>query len=219
MFELKIFVDCDADTRLARRVERDIAERGRTIETVLTQYTEFVKPSFEDFCLPTKKHADIIVPRGRDNIVAINLITHHVFDLLNGNYQQMHQKSLRNAKNGYARTPSKPDSPIDTKCASPIPIQINPVNSSTNSSPRIEPRGDNNGRGRTNTKEKTKTREFPKVRSSSMSLEYLSINDDQFPLFDGKNDDSGAILEAKLNGTQGMGIASQLQTGNRPFPR
>ena len=121
MFELKIFVDCDADTRLARRVERDIAERGRTIETVLTQYTEFVKPSFEDFCLPTKKHADIIVPRGRENVVAINLITQHIHDLLNGSYQQFHQRSLRLAKKGHAKRTS---SGTSTKSQSPLISQI-----------------------------------------------------------------------------------------------
>jgi len=83
-FEMKIFVDCDADTRLARRVERDIAERGRTIDTILHQYCEYVKPAFEDFCLPTKKYVDIILPKGRENLVAINLISQHIHDLLSG---------------------------------------------------------------------------------------------------------------------------------------
>merc|ERR1712110_1154792 len=83
MFEMKIFVDCDADTRLARRVLRDIEERGRSIETVLHQYTEFVKPAFEEFCLPTKNYVDIILPKGRENQVAIDLIAQHILNLLN----------------------------------------------------------------------------------------------------------------------------------------
>jgi len=82
MFEMKIFVDTDADTRLCRRVQRDISDRGRTIETVIHQYIKFVKPSFDEFVLPTKKYVDIILPTGKDNIVAINLIAQHVRDLM-----------------------------------------------------------------------------------------------------------------------------------------
>lgn len=76
--DLKLFVDTDADTRLARRVMRDITDRGRTLEGVLHQYETFVKPSFEDYILPTKKHADVIIPRGTDNQVAIKLIVQHI---------------------------------------------------------------------------------------------------------------------------------------------
>lgn len=79
---MKLFVDTDADTRLSRRVTRDMAERGRTLETVLSQYTNFVKPAFEEFCLPTKKYADVIIPRGADNNVAIDLIVQHIKDVL-----------------------------------------------------------------------------------------------------------------------------------------
>jgi uridine kinase len=67
MFDMKLFVDTDADTRLARRVLRDTEHRGRDLEHVLFQYTHLVKPAFEEFCLPTKKHADVIIPRGADN--------------------------------------------------------------------------------------------------------------------------------------------------------
>ncbi|OTF72665.1 uridine cytidine kinase i-like protein [Euroglyphus maynei] len=67
MFHMKIFVDTDPDTRLSRRVIRDVKERNRDLSAVLTQYLTFVKPSFEEFCLPTKKYADIVVPRGPDN--------------------------------------------------------------------------------------------------------------------------------------------------------
>ncbi|XP_054837907.1 uridine-cytidine kinase 2 [Eublepharis macularius] len=84
LFQMKLFVDTDADTRLSRRVLRDISERGRNLEQILTQYISFVKPAFEEFCLPTKKYADVIIPRGVDNLVAINLIVQHIQDILNG---------------------------------------------------------------------------------------------------------------------------------------
>ncbi|XP_048377878.1 uridine-cytidine kinase 2-A-like isoform X1 [Stegostoma tigrinum] len=84
LFQMKLFVDTDADTRLSRRVLRDINERGRDLEQILTQYTTFVKPAFEEFCLPTKKYADVIIPRGVENLVAINLIVQHIQDILTG---------------------------------------------------------------------------------------------------------------------------------------
>uniref|UniRef100_A0A672M8D4 uridine/cytidine kinase n=1 Tax=Sinocyclocheilus grahami TaxID=75366 RepID=A0A672M8D4_SINGR len=84
LFQMKLFVDTDPDTRLSRRVLRDIGERGRELEQVLNQYITFVKPAFEEFCLPTKKYADVIIPRGADNLVAINLIVQHIQDILNG---------------------------------------------------------------------------------------------------------------------------------------
>jgi uridine kinase len=79
---MKLFVDTDPDTRLARRVLRDMKEHGRNLEHVLAGYTNYVKPSFEDFCLPTKKYADVIIPRGADNHVAVDLIVQHIRDLL-----------------------------------------------------------------------------------------------------------------------------------------
>uniref|UniRef100_A0A336L0R4 uridine/cytidine kinase n=1 Tax=Culicoides sonorensis TaxID=179676 RepID=A0A336L0R4_CULSO len=82
LFHMKLFVDTDSDTRLARRVPRDINEFGRDLETVLTQYMTFVKPAFEEFCSPTKKFADVIIPRGADNTVAIELIVQHIRDFL-----------------------------------------------------------------------------------------------------------------------------------------
>jgi uridine kinase len=81
-FSMKLFVDTDADTRLSRRVTRDMNERGRPLDTILAQYINFVKPAFEEFCLPTKKYADVIIPRGADNTVAIDLIVQHIQDLL-----------------------------------------------------------------------------------------------------------------------------------------
>jgi uridine kinase len=62
---MKVFVDTDADIRLARRLERDITERGREIEGVIQQYTRFVKPSYDHYIAPTMIYADLIVPRGK----------------------------------------------------------------------------------------------------------------------------------------------------------
>lgn len=82
--DMKIFVDCDDDLRLARRVQRDVLERKRTVDSVLHQYISTVKPSFDDFIAPTKRYADIIIPRGGENIVAINLIAQHIQQKLKG---------------------------------------------------------------------------------------------------------------------------------------
>jgi len=78
LMHLKLFVEADADTRLARRIMRDIKSRGRDLEGVLNQYHKFVKPAFEQYILPTKAHADVIIPRGADNRVAIDLIVQHI---------------------------------------------------------------------------------------------------------------------------------------------
>ena len=72
MLDLKIFVDTDSDIRLARRLKRDISERGREIEGVLKQYNKFVKPAFEQFIEPSIVHADIVVPRGKWGYTFIN---------------------------------------------------------------------------------------------------------------------------------------------------
>lgn len=78
MLDMKIFVDTDADVRLARRLKRDICQRGRDLEGVLKQYCNLVKPAFYHYIAPSMVHADIIVPRGGENEVAIELIVHHV---------------------------------------------------------------------------------------------------------------------------------------------
>ncbi|KAK8687158.1 hypothetical protein V6N13_085990 [Hibiscus sabdariffa] len=78
LMNMKIFVDTDADVRLARRIRRDTVERGRDVNSVLEQYAKFVKPAFDDFVLPSKKYADVIIPRGGDNHVAIDLIVQHI---------------------------------------------------------------------------------------------------------------------------------------------
>ncbi|CAM0952216.1 unnamed protein product [Alopecurus aequalis] len=78
LMDMKIFVDTDADIRLARRIRRDNLERGRSVISVLDQYGRFVKPAFDDFVLPSKKYADVIIPRGGDNHVAVDLIVQHI---------------------------------------------------------------------------------------------------------------------------------------------
>ena len=72
----------DADVRLARRIERDMKTRGRDLAGILEQYTRFVKPATESFVLPTKDYADLIVPRGVENTVAIDLIATHINEIL-----------------------------------------------------------------------------------------------------------------------------------------
>ena len=80
--DLKIFVDTDADERLMRRIKRDMAERARTVESILTQYHDTVKPMHEAYIEPSKKYADIIIPRGGQNTSAIELLLSHIDSLL-----------------------------------------------------------------------------------------------------------------------------------------
>jgi uridine kinase len=72
--DVKVFVDTDDDTRFIRRLQRDIAERGRTVQSVIDQYLGTVKPMHLDFVEPSKRYADIIVPQGGHNTVAIDLL-------------------------------------------------------------------------------------------------------------------------------------------------
>uniref|UniRef100_A0A672INL3 Uridine-cytidine kinase-like 1 n=1 Tax=Salarias fasciatus TaxID=181472 RepID=A0A672INL3_SALFA len=82
LLDMKIFVDADSDIRLVRRLRRDITERGRDIEGVIKLYNKFVKPAFEQYIEPTMRLADIVVPRGGGNMVAIDLIVQHVHSQL-----------------------------------------------------------------------------------------------------------------------------------------
>lgn len=82
LFDMKIFVDTDSDERLLRRIERDIKERGRTLESVKKQYMETVKPMHLEFVEPSKRYADVIIPRGRENIVAIDMVSTRLQNLL-----------------------------------------------------------------------------------------------------------------------------------------
>lgn len=82
LMDIKIFVDTDADVRIIRRITRDINERGRTLETVIDQYLTTVKPAHEQFIEPTKKYADIIIPEGGYNKVAIDIMTTKVMSII-----------------------------------------------------------------------------------------------------------------------------------------
>ncbi|CAH2245322.1 uridine-cytidine kinase-like 1 [Pelobates cultripes] len=82
LLDMKVFVDTDSDIRLVRRLKRDITERGRDIVGVIKQYNKFVKPAFEQYIEPTVQLADIVVPRGGENFVALDLIVQHVHSQL-----------------------------------------------------------------------------------------------------------------------------------------
>ena len=72
--DIKIFVDTDADVRLCRRIKRDVNKRGSTMDSVLTQYQQTVKPMHEKYVEPSKKYADLVVPEGGKNWVALEMI-------------------------------------------------------------------------------------------------------------------------------------------------
>ena len=74
LMDVKVFVDTDADTRFIRRLTRDVAERGRTMESVIDQWQATVKPMHFEFVEPTKRYADLIIPRGGHNSVAIDML-------------------------------------------------------------------------------------------------------------------------------------------------
>lgn len=78
LLDIKAFVDCDSDLRLSRVIQRDIIERGRDVEQVLARYEETVRPSHLQFIEPTKRFADIIIPQGGNNTVAINILTNFI---------------------------------------------------------------------------------------------------------------------------------------------
>ncbi len=83
LMDIKVFVDTDADERLMRRISRDIHERGRDIESVLKQYGDTVKPMHEQFVEPSKKYADLIIPRGGENTTGIHILQEHLSLLIN----------------------------------------------------------------------------------------------------------------------------------------
>ncbi len=82
LMDVKIYVDTDSDIRFIRRLQRDIAERGRTMESVIHQYLATVRPMHEEFVEPSKRYADIIIPEGGFNEVAIDLIAARIKALL-----------------------------------------------------------------------------------------------------------------------------------------
>ena len=84
LMDIKIYVDADADVRLIRRLERDIVERGRSFNSVISQYLNTVRPMHLEFVEPSKRYADIIVPEGGRNTVALDMICARIITLLDG---------------------------------------------------------------------------------------------------------------------------------------
>lgn len=82
LMDVKIYVDTDADERLMRRMQRDMVERGRSIESIIKQYSETVKPMHEEFVEPSKKYADVIIPRGGENAPGIDMLTTYLTKML-----------------------------------------------------------------------------------------------------------------------------------------
>jgi uridine kinase len=85
LLDFKIFVDTDPDIRLMRRLRRDLDERGRSLDDVLRQYLATVRPMHQDFIEPSKRHADIIVPEGGENLVAMEMVAARIEQLLSEN--------------------------------------------------------------------------------------------------------------------------------------
>ena len=83
MMDLKIFVDTDSDERLIRNIQRDVLERGRTVDMVISRYLEVLKPMHEQFIEPTKKYADLIIPQGGENHKVINILCKYIESLVN----------------------------------------------------------------------------------------------------------------------------------------
>jgi uridine kinase len=84
LFDIKVFIDTDADVRILRRIVRDVKDRGRTLDSVVEQYLTTVKLMHEQFVEPSKKNADIIIPEGGFNKVAIDMLNQRIYALLHG---------------------------------------------------------------------------------------------------------------------------------------
>ncbi|MBX3730162.1 MAG: uridine kinase [Candidatus Sumerlaeia bacterium] len=84
LMDIKVFVDIDPDIRFIRRLNRDVRERGRSLESVVDQYTEVVRPMHMKFVEPSKRHADIIIPVGGQNTIAIDMVAAKLRDILSG---------------------------------------------------------------------------------------------------------------------------------------
>lgn len=82
LMDIKLFIDADADVRLIRRLRRDLQERGRSVDSIVRQYEESVRPMHMQFVEPSKRYADLIVPEGGHNKVAIDLVKTKIRDLL-----------------------------------------------------------------------------------------------------------------------------------------
>lgn len=84
LMDIKVFVDTDADVRILRRAARDMQERGRSYQSVVDQYLNTVKPMHEQFVEPSKRHADVIVPRGGENRLAVSMLASRIREWLRG---------------------------------------------------------------------------------------------------------------------------------------
>lgn len=82
LMDIKLFVDTDDDIRIIRRIKRDMEERGRSLDSIIDQYQSVVKPMYHQFIEPSKRYADIVIPEGVSNVVAIDLITTKVASIL-----------------------------------------------------------------------------------------------------------------------------------------
>jgi uridine kinase len=89
--DIKIYVDTDADLRFIRRLQRDIQERGRVLDSVIEQYLHTVRPMHLEFVEPTKRYADIIIPRGGLNAIAIDMVVARIEGMLSASQPQQHQ--------------------------------------------------------------------------------------------------------------------------------
>ncbi|MEL7625354.1 MAG: uridine kinase [Anaerolineaceae bacterium] len=84
LFDMKLFVDTDQDICFIRRLQRDLVERGRTMESVVNQYLEMVRPSYLEFVEPSKRYADVIIPEGGFNLVATEMVIARLNSLIDG---------------------------------------------------------------------------------------------------------------------------------------
>ncbi|HEP1483778.1 TPA: uridine kinase [Streptococcus pyogenes] len=82
LMDIKLFVDTDDDIRIIRRIKRDMMERGRSLESIIDQYTSVVKPMYHQFIEPSKRYADIVIPEGVSNVVAIDVINSKIASIL-----------------------------------------------------------------------------------------------------------------------------------------
>lgn len=116
LLDLKVFVQADPDLMLARRIRRDITERGRDVNGVLDQYLRYVKPSYDNYVSATSRHADIIVP-GQHNEVAIDVISQHI-------KRQLQARAMR-LRSELSKTPATPQ-PRPEMSMSPLATAVAP---------------------------------------------------------------------------------------------
>ncbi|KAH6909065.1 uridine/cytidine kinase [Coprinopsis sp. MPI-PUGE-AT-0042] len=124
LYDLKVFVQCDSDLMLARRIRRDVKERGRAVDGILDQYLRYVKPAYDNFVRPTSAHADIIVP-GSNNEVAIELLCTHIRQQLQERAKRFRQKLA--IPRLYLPSNSSPATPTEIEAVdAPIDVNILP---------------------------------------------------------------------------------------------